>query len=370
MSTFAQRLYGVLARDSGNIFFSPSSISTALAMTYAGANGNTAQEMEQALSFTLSGMALHAALHDTLSGIVRNAPGGPELRIANRLWPRRGLGLEPAFIDVTKKYYGAPVEQLDFRGDAEASRARINGWVAQHTKHKIPELLKPSTIDASTEMVLTNAVYFKGVWAERFKKAATRPEPFTVASGTVVQAPLMHETWKVHYGETADAQVVELPYRAAAQGPKLAMVVILPKEPGGLAAVEKSVATVGLAAFVRALSPSEEEVDVTLPRFKTCWNRSLNQALLTLGMQRAFTADADFSAMTRGERSYISLVQHEAFVEVSEEGTEAAAATGVVMHTLAAVTKAAFRADHPFLYLLRDTASGLVLFIGRLADPR
>lgn len=369
-NTFAQRLYGIFAPGSGNIFFSPSSISTALAMTYAGANGETAQEMERALSFTLSGTPLHAALHDTLSGLLRNAPGGPELRVANRLWPRRGMTLEPAFVDVTKKYYAAPVEQLDFRGAAEASRARINGWVAQQTRQKIPELLKPSMVDASTEMVLTNAVYFKGVWAEQFKKAATWPEPFTLAPGTVVQAPLMHGTLRARYGETPGAQVVELPYKAAAQGAKLAMVVILPRDPSGLSLLEKSVATTGIVPFVGALSRSEQKVEVTLPRFKTSWSRGLNQALQALGMRQAFTADADFSAMARGERLFISLVQHEAFVTVNEEGTEAAAATGVMMTRSAPIPPVKFRADRPFLYLLRDTASGLVLFMGRLADPR
>jgi serpin B len=368
-NTFAGRLYAVFAPESGNIFFSPSSISTTLAMTYAGASGETAREMEQALSFTLSGTPLHAALRDALGGVLRGSPGGPELRTANRLWPRRGLDLEPAFIDVTKKYYAAPVEQLDFRSAAEASRGRINGWVARQTMQKIPELLKPGMIDGSTEMVLTNAVYFKGVWAQQFKKTATRPKPFTVAPGTVVQAPLMHGTLRAFYGETAGAQVLELPYRAAAQGPRLALVVILPKQMDGLAALEMSLATTGILPFVDALSRSERKVEVTLPRFKTSWNRSLNRALQTLGMQQAFTANADFSGMTRNERLFISLVQHEAFVDVNEEGTEAAAATGAVMRKSADMGPVPFRADHPFLYLLRDTTSGLVLFMGRLANP-
>lgn len=369
-NTFAQRLYGVFATERGNIFFSPSSISTALAMTYAGANGKTAQEMEQALSFTVSGTPLHTTLRDTLSSVVRNVPGGPALRVANRLWTRRGLALEPAFVDITKKFYAAPVEQLDFHGAAEASRSRINSWVAQQTQQKIPELLKPSMVDASTAMVLTNAVYFKGIWAEQFKKAATKQEPFTLAPGTIIQTPLMHGTMRVRYGETAEAKVLELPYKAAAQGPKLAMVVLLPNDPNGLAALEQKVATVGIAPFVDALRSREIKVEVTLPRFKTSWNRSLNTALQALGMQQAFTPEADFSALTSGERLFISLVQHEAFVNVNEEGTEAAAATGVMMTRTAIITYPEFRADRPFLYLLRDTASGLVLFMGRLSDPR
>lgn len=370
-NTFAQRLYGVLATESGNIFFSPSSISTALAMTYAGANGKTAQEMETALSFTLSGAPLHAALRDTISNVIRSAPGGPALRVANRLWPRRGLALEPAFVDIAKKFYAAPVEQLDFRGAAEASRGRINSWVSQQTQQKIPELLKPGMVDASTAMVLTNAVYFKGVWAEQFKKEVTKPEPFTLAPGNIIQSPLMHGLVRARYGETTEAQVLELAYKAAAQGPQLAMAVLLPKEPTGLAALEQQVATAGFAPFVRVLSSREIKIDVTLPRFKTSWNRSLNQALQALGMQQAFSPDeADFSALTSTERLFISLVQHEAFVNVNEEGTEAAAATGVMMTRAAVIDYHVFRADRPFLYLLRDTKSGLVLFMGRLSDPR
>lgn len=167
-----------------------------------------------------------------------------------------------------------------------------------------------------------------------------------------------------------DAQVVELPYKAAARGPQLAMLAILPKLPSELAGLEKSLETKGIGPFVRVLSQSEQDVDVTLPRFKTSWNGSLNQPLRTLGMQQAFTEDADFSALTRGARLFISLVQHEAFVEVNEEGTEAAAATGVVMVKAAVITNPAFRADRSFLLLLRDTATGLVLFMGRLEDPR
>ncbi len=370
-NTFAQRLYGAFATESGNIFFSPSSISTALAMTYAGANGKTAQEMEQALSFTISGAPLHAALRETMSSVIRSAPGGPALRVANRLWPRRGLALEPAFVDIAKKFYAAPVEQLDFRGAAEASRGRINSWIAQQTQQKIPELLKPGMVDASTAMVLTNAVYFKGVWAEQFEKQATKPEPFTLATGNVIQAPLMHGLVPAGYGETAEAKVLELSYKAGAQGPQLAMLVLLPKEPTGLAALEQQVATAGFAPFVRVLPSRAIKVDVTLPRFKTSWNRSLNKELQALGMQQAFSPDeADFSALTSTERLFISLVQHEAFVNVNEEGTEAAAATGVMMTRAAVIEYHVFRADRPFLYLLRDTKSGLVLFMGRLSDPR
>jgi serpin B len=363
-NAFALRLYGVVSGEAGNVFFSPLSISTAMIMAYAGANGKTAREMEQALSLTLSGDALHATVHETLSPILGSVG---ELRLANRLWPQQGLELEKPFLALMTEYYRAPVEQLDFRAAAEPSRLRINAWVGETTKQKIPELLAKGTIDASTAMVLTNAIYFMGVWQQQFRPESTKIEPFTTAAGAVVQTPLMHQTLKARYGETPDAQVVELPYYGSTHGPKLAMDVILPKDAGGLAAVEKSLVSAGLAAYVGALLPTE--VDVSLPRFKTSWRRGLNSALQALGMREAFGASADFSAMARGGGLFISLVQHEAFVDVSERGTEAAAATGVVMRKTAAARRAVFRADRPFVFVLRDIDSGLVLFMGRLSKP-
>ncbi len=363
-NAFAQRLYGIVSSEPGNVFFSPFSISTALAMTYAGAGGKTAREMEQALSFTLSGEALHATVNETISPLLGSVA---ELRIANRLWPQRGLDLEKPFLALMGEYYRAPVEQLDFRGAAEPSRLRINAWVGETTKQKIPELLPKGAIDATTAMVLTNAVYFLGVWQYQFKPAATKPEPFTAAAGVVVRTPLMHQTLKTRYGETADAQVVELPYRAATHGSKLVMDVILPKDVAGLAAVEKNLVSSGIASYVGSLSPAE--VDVSLPRFKTSWRRSLNSALQALGMREAFSASADFSAMVRGGGLFVSLVQHEAFVDVNERGTEATAATAVVMTKSAPPRRVVFRADHPFVFLLRDVDSGLVLFMGRLVRP-
>lgn len=290
----------------------------------------------------------------------------PELRIANRLWPKRGLVLEAPFVEITKKYYQASAELLDYT-QPEAARARINGWIGAQTKQKIPELLKRGMLDGPTGMVLTNAVYFKGVWDTQFKKEATKREPFTPVTGGVVQTPLMHQTLTTRYRETDDAQVLQLPYRSSERGPKLALVVILPKDPQGLSALEKNLSTVGVASYVSGLGPSK--VNVTLPRFKISWNKSLNAPLQALGMRTAFAAKADFSALTRTEALFIGLVQHEAFVDVNEEGTEAAAATGVAMTRSAGFAPAVFRADRPFLFLLRDTESELVLFMGRLARP-
>jgi serpin B len=365
-NAFAQRLYAQLGQGADNLIFSPTSVSTALAMTYAGAGGTTAKEMAEALSFTLSGEQLHAALSKATSRLASQVAGGAELRIANRLWPRRGLVLEAPFVEITKKYYRAPAELLDY-AQLEAARARINGWVRDQTKQKIPELLKLEMLDRATSMVLTNAVYFKGVWQTQFKKAATKQEPFTPATGGAVQTPLMHQTLLAGYRETDDAQVLELPYKAVKPGSELALDLILPKDPQRLSALENELSTVGIASYVSELG--ERRVDVTLPRFKIAWSRSLNTALQALGMRAAFGAGADFSAMTRSDHSFISLVQHEAFIDVNEEGTEAAAATAVVMTKSPAPQLSVFRADRPFLFLLRDTESGLVLFMGRFARP-
>jgi serpin B len=364
-NAFGQRLFGVLRREPGNLLFSPVSVSTALVMTYAGAGGDTAREMEQALSLSLSGEALHAELSRTMKLLSSSTlNGGPDLSIANRLWPNRDLLLEPSFVQLAQRFYGAAPETLDF-AQHEAARQRINAWVEQQTKQMVPALLAKGTVSATDKLVLTNAVYFKGKWSQSFDAQNTRPEPFTPEGEAAITTPLMHRTLRARYGEASDAQVLELGYRAAGKGPRIAMDLILPKDPAGLAAVEGNLAN-GIAPYLSSLSPSE--VDVTLPRFKLSWSAKLNDSLQRLGMRRAFVDGADFSGLSNAGL-YISLVQHQAVIEVNEEGTKAAAATAVVMTAKAAPLTMTFRADRPFLFLLRDVDSGTVLFVGRFAKP-
>ncbi|WP_437970762.1 serpin family protein [Sorangium sp. So ce260] len=370
-AAFAQRLYGKLAATTGKLFFSPASVSTALAMTYAGARGETAAQMAKALEFTLPPEALHPAFGGLVKQLTQAAgPRAPELRIANRLWGQAGLPIEPAFQSTTQQHYGAGIELVDFKGASEPARGRINQWVEQQTNAKIKDLMPAGSITPLTRLVLTNAIYFKGKWATPFDKQATRNEPFTVKPGTAPAVPMMRKTLQARFGQAADASVLELAYEAQDPGRPLAMVVILPAQVDGLAQVEQRLSAGQLKGYVEALRPTR--VDVALPRFKMTAEFELSKTLAELGMPLAFDErKADFSGITRAEPLFISQVRHKAFVEVNEEGTEAAAATGVVVSTRAApAPPPVFRADRPFAFLIRDVATGAVLFMGRVTDPR
>ncbi|WP_437909238.1 serpin family protein [Sorangium sp. So ce327] len=370
-AAFAQRLYGKLAATKDKLFFSPASISTALAMTYAGARGETAAQMAKTLEFTLPPEALHPAFAGLLKELaLATGPKGPELRIANRLWGQAGLPIEPAFQSTTQQHYGAVIELVDFKGGSEPARGRINQWVEQQTNGKIKDLMPAGSITGLTRLVLTNAVYFKGKWATPFDKQATKNEPFTVKPGTAPAVPMMRKTLQAGFGKTADASVLELAYEAQSPERRLAMVVVLPAQVDGLAKVEQRLAAGELKAYVEALHPAR--VDVALPRFKMTAELELSATLSALGMPLAFDdKKADFTGITRAEPLFISQVRHKAFVEVNEEGTEAAAATGVVVATRSAPAQPqVFRADHPFVFLIRDVATGAVLFMGRVTDPR
>jgi serine protease inhibitor len=262
--------------------------------------------------------------------------------------------------------YGAPLQQLDFMRSPEPSRATINGWVDDKTEHKIPALLPPGTIDPTTRLVLTNATYFKAAWVTAFAPNATQDGSFTVTSDKVIPTKLMHRQIEASYAETGDAQVLELPYNGGAS-----MVIVLPKDKDGLGALEKTIVTKGLDAWTASLAPAS--VDTTLPRFKTSAQFSLKQTLSQMGMPIAFTTDADFSGIDGAKDLDISAVIHQAVIDVDEKGTEAAAATAVVIREMSArireLERRTFRADHPFLYFLRDR-QGRVLFMGRLVNPQ
>jgi serpin B len=364
---FALRLYGQLCGRDGNLFLSPYSVSTALAMTYAGARGQTATDMAHALDFTLEPDRLHrafAALRADLN------EGGKkkdyELSVANALWGQKNFGFLPDFLDLTSRDYGAPLHQVDFMQDTEVARRTINAWVEEQTHDRIKDLLPRGILTGDTRLVLTNAIYFKGFWADQFKKDATREEAFHTGGGATVKAPLMHRTGRYGYLDGGDFQALELPYR----GKHLSMMVLLPKQADSLAALEGKLTAANLARWLGRLRP--QEVQVALPRFKMTRQFSLKDTLQALGMRRAFIAGgADFNGMsgTNGRRLFISAVVHKAFVDVNEEGTEAAAATGVAIATFSARLTPVFRGDHPFVFLIRDNRSGSVLFLGRLTNP-
>ena len=366
-TAFAIDLYQKLRTSSeGNIFFSPYSISTALAMTYAGARGDTEKQMTQVLHFSLDQKNLHptfAELEQNLNQVQKK--GNVNLCIANSLWPQKDYIFLKDYLSVLKQSYGTSVSPMDYKNAAEPARQAINKWVEGKTSEKIRDLIQPGVLDQLTRLVLVNAIYFKGNWAEQFKTSNTQNAPFFLLSGKSVQALLMNQKHKFRYTETDSEQVLELPYA----GNQLSMLVILPKQKKGLPELEKRLNEGSIGRWNAALT--EQEIVVFLPKFKMTSQFLLNQALVAMGMPDAFCDKADFSGMDGRKDLYISAAIHKAFVDVNEEGTEAAAATAVVMRFLSAMPPQLeiFRADHPFIFLIRENVTGSILFIGRVMDP-
>jgi serpin B len=364
---FALDLYSRLRTKDGNLFFSPYSISTALAMTYAGARGETAREMADTLHFTLDPQRLHPAF----ARLMHDVQGGGQARkaqvyVANALWGQQGFRFQPEFLKLTQERYGAGLREVDFRGAAEASRLAINSWVEEQTKNKIKDLLQQGIIKSNTRLVLTNAIHFKAAWQHSFPEHLTRDETF-YAAGKQGKVRMMHGSLRMGYAANDVCQVVNIPY----ENGEMSMLVFLPKKRDGLAELEKALTVANLKTWLGALS--NHAVDLKLPKFKVTSQFSLGQTLQAMGMKTPFDPDrADFSGMSSQDPLFISAVIHKAFVDVNEKGTEAAAATAVVIASPSAaprpLPRATFHADHPFVYVLRDNRTGSVLFVGRVSD--
>jgi len=369
-NAFAVGMYQQLKGEKGNLFFSPFSIRTALAMTYAGARGETAKQMETTLRFgALKDAALHQAFADTAKGLESGGKGGYQLAIANSLWGQKGYKFLDPFLDVEKTCYGGGLNEVDFVGATEAARKTINLWVEDKTKEKIKELIPADGLSPAARLVLVNAIWFKGNWTVQFKKDQTRDAEFLVSKAEKVTVPLMQQNEELRYTKKDDIQMLELPY----VGDRLTMVVLLPEANGGMEKLETELTADKMADWMRSVDKeSPEKVQVFLPKFKMTWGtKELSPILKTLGMADAFVfGKADFSGMDGGKTLFISKVFHKAFVDVNEEGTEAAAATAVVMTKGAAPRMPrVFRADHPFLFLIRDRQTGSILFMGRVVNP-
>lgn len=363
---FALDMYAELVAedDSKNIFFSPYSISTALAMTYEGARGKTADEMRSVFYFPESQTehrAASAAIYNKL-----NAPGANyTLRTANSLWVQEDFPLLDTYTNVVSNYYRGNVVNLDFINEAEASRQTINAWVADQTENRIKDLLPEKVINASTALVLTNAVYFKGDWELQFDERLTTDEEFWVSPEETVQVPMMRltgEESRFRYTEVDGVQVLELPY----QGDDLSMLVILPPE-SGLKELQRELTVEQLSAWRTALAV--QQVDVFLPRFTFEDKLNLKEQLSTLGMPIAFGEGANFSGMTDAGSLFISKVIHQAFIEVNEEGSEAAAATAVLTTNVSSQPIKVFRADQPFIFAIQENETGAILFMGTVNNP-
>ena len=366
---FALDLYAQLKGTEGNLSFSPLSVATALEMTYGGARGRTADQMADVLAIPETHRRDPLLLHGALGALPRDLTAdwntGYELHVANRLFGQRGYGFLEAFLALTRTNYGAELEEVDFVGDTEGARQTINAWVERQTRERIRDLLQPLMLTPQTVLVLTNAVYFKADWLTPFEKHMTHERDFYVTPEHKVRVPMMHRTGSYAHHDAGSVQVLELPYR----GERLSMVILLPKAKDGLAALEKALSPDALEGWLAGLR--DERVAVALPKFTATQAFVLNDTLKAMGMPLAFSPEgADFSGMNGGVGPlWISKVVHKAFVAVDEKGTEAAAATAVIMERLAAPSGLEFRADHPFVYLIRDRRTGAILFMGRVVNP-
>jgi serpin B len=365
MNQFALDAYSKLAKGSGNVVFSPLNVYTGLSMTLEGARGQTAREIAGVLHQPQADGAAIAALMAELSKTA--AAGGTELSNANSLWLNGSFRIQDAFRQILQTQYGAPPASLDFSRDPEGARRQINNWTAEHTKGKIPELFGAGSLDSSTRLVMASAIYFNGKWQSAFRVTETRPAPFRLTGGRTVESSFMNHSAQFGYAETDALQILEMKYGDGA----LAFDVLLPKSADGLADLEKSLTPDKLAGWFRTLHG--RTVEVALPKFRAESAFSLRDALSQMGMPSAFTNAADFSGIDDRRDLYASRVVHKAYVDVTEQGTEAAAATGTAVRLIASIVepeRAIFRADHPFLFLIRDSRSGAILFAGRLENPK
>jgi serpin B len=367
MNAFTTASYKQLTQGDANLILSPFNIATALSMALAGARGQTAQEIQSVLHLHYDS-TYDAALGTLLADLTKagNA-GGNELHIANGLWVQKGFVIQPAFENTLTNNYHAPLTPLDFIANPEAARSEINRWTEEHTKEKIKNLFPAGTLDAQVRLVLTSAIYFYGKWQDPFVTSRTKPAPFTLPTGVTTQADFMNQTAHFGYTETPSAQILEMRYA----GTGIAFDLLLPRTLSGLPGLEKSLTLETLSGWLGKLTT--RNVQVSLPKFRAESAFSLREVLSTMGMPTAFTDKADFSGIDPKRGVAISAVVHKAFVDVSEQGTEAAAATGITMRTTAMPMPeqaVVFRADHPFIFLIRDTRTEVVLFIGRLMTPR
>lgn len=367
----------VRASGTGNAIVSPVSVWEALAMTHAGARGATAAEIAKVLGMPDDREAIAAASVALRQACVEAKGEAIALDVANRIWAQKDKKLEDAFTSLLAERYGAAVGIVDFGGATEAARGEINAWVSDHTAKKIDELLKPGVLTPLTRLVLTNAVYMKAPWAVPFEKSQTRPEPFLVTPGKPVEVPFMHRAATLAAGRVGDgdeaATVCEIPYA----GERLAMVIVVPEKADGLAAVLGELDGDWRTKWNTEDGPAvrRRKVVLALPKWTARKPLSLNDALQSMGMKQAFESGAaDFSGIDGTRELFVSAVVHEGFVDVGEEGTEAAAATAVVVGVRSAMPAPeeplVIKADRPFVWAVVERGSGAILFAGVVADPR
>ena len=369
-SAFAFDLYQALKGEEGNLFYSPYSISLALVMTYAGANGETAQQIADTLKFLLEQERLHPAFNWLDAELAKRGEGaegkdgeGFRLNIVNAIWGQKDYEFLPDFLDVLAENYGAGLRILDFITETEKSRLAINQWVSDQTEGRIEDLIPPGAIGALTRLVLTNAIYFNAAWEYPFDKKMTADGRFYLLDGGQVTVPMMKQTESFGYTEGQGYQAIEVLY----DGGELSMVILLPED-GKFEAFEDGLQAEQVEDIISGLQLTE--VALTMPKFEFDSEFSLKDTLPEMGMPIAFSSSADFSGMNGNRELSISDVLHKAFVAVDEAGTEAAAATAVIMElTAAPEPPVEVTIDRPFIFLVRDIETGAILFVGRVMNP-
>ncbi len=363
---FSVELYRAIADARTNQIASPYSIATAFAMLREGARGETRDELSRALHLEGDAAPGQRALASRIDAIGQS---GVTLRVANRIFVDEGLHVLDAFRDTLAERYRAPFEALAFRTAPEPAREHINGWIAERTNDRIRDLLPSGSIASDTRLVLTNAVYFHGDWATPFAREQTRPLPFHVDDRTEALVPMMQDTRRLAIAREADVTIGQIPYAGGA----LAMVVVVPEARDGLPALLESLDEGALARWTAALH-ERDDVQIILPRFRVAPTESVDliPTMRQLGVTRVFSPEgADLTGITSDRPPlFVSAALHRAFVEVNEEGTEAAAATAISANVMGLAERPALIADHPFLFFIRDVESGLVLFLGHVVDPR
>jgi serpin B len=367
---FAFNLYKLVSQEEGNLFYSPYSISAALAMTYAGARGDTEKQMADTLQFYLSQSQLHPAFNSLAQELASRGEGakgkdgeGFRLNIVNAIWGQKDYAFLVSFLDTLAENYGAGLRILDFVNETEPSRITINDWVSDETEGRIKDLIPQGAISQMTRLVLTNAIYFNAAWQYPFKEDTTSPGVFHLLNGDEVTVPMMEQQESFSYAKGDNYQAVELPY----DGRELSMVILLPNS-GQFEAFEKAIEYQQVKDIMEDLE--RREVRLKMPKFEFDSSFSLKKTLSDMGMLVAFSADADFSGMTGKKDLFISDVIHKAFVSVDEAGTEAAAATAVIMElTAMPETPVEVTLDRPFIFLIRDIETGTILFLGRVMNP-
>ncbi|HEY0130153.1 MAG TPA: serpin family protein, partial [Allosphingosinicella sp.] len=353
-------LYRRLGAEPGNIFISPASVSMALGMVHAGAEGETAAEMERALRYP------PGAVHEGMGALLESLPialEGRRLSLANALWVQQSFALRPSYLEQVRRHYGGGARPVDFVGAPVEAIAAVNRWAEEQTAGRIKTILQRENINDRTRLVLTNAVYFKADWLLPFQASQTRPRPFRLAGGGSVSVPMMRQRANFRLLETPAFEAVEMPYK----GEELSMLLFLPRESSGLKQFEQSLDGQALRGWTEQLMSSERrDLELVAPRIELDTRASLVPQLQALGMRRAFTQLAQLGGMSEA-RLYLSDVIHQTYLRIDEKGTEAAAVTAGLAEIVSMPRQ--FHADRPFFFVIRDNRSGTLLFLGRIERP-